>query len=417
MKLNIFKKKKGEEPLKKEQEEIKGEKKAPKEPIKEKKERVSKKEPELATGTKEEKKLKLDKPLPKEFKKLKGLKDKRLFSKKKKKKFSLRRFAKTINLQDYLEKAGLDTNTKHLTKRIFRINTFICLAITFLIIIANLVFKKGVVNLVVFLLGFWLTVFLLLLGLIWLAYLFYLDMRIFKRTRAVEAVFPDFLQLTSANISAGMPVDKALWYAVRPSFGVLAKEIETVAKDTMAGEDLSTALTNFARKYNSKVIQRSISLLLEGMAAGGEMADLLNKIAMNIEETEILKKEMAASVTTYVIFITFATILAAPVLFGLATQLLEVIKAITTSLASNLETSSSFFSFSFSSESIKANDFRLFSYLMLTISSFSSACIVSIIRKGRLKEGLTKIPIFIIISILIYTFASVIIKGMFGSML
>src|SRR4030043_1012258 len=116
----------------------------------------------------------------------------------------------------------------------------------------NIVNNKGLVNLLVFLLGFWLTCFIIILALLWGACLVFLDMRIFNRTKAVEAVFPDFLQLTSANISAGMPIDRALWYAVRPGFGVLAKEIESVAKNTMAGEDLRRALGNFSKKNNSK---------------------------------------------------------------------------------------------------------------------------------------------------------------------
>lgn len=358
------------------------------------------------------------KPKPGKDIKKPDLKGKKLFAKKKRKRrFSIRGFAKTINLQEYLEKAGLKIDANILTKKIFKLNIFLCLALSIIVIVLNIVSKKGVVNLLVFLLGFWLTVFFFLLALLWLIYLFYIDMRIFKRTKEVEAVFPDFLQLASSNISAGMPVDRALWYAVRPGFGVLAKEIETVAKNTMAGEDLSVALTNFGKKYNSKVIQRSISLLLEGMAAGGEMADLLNKIALNIEETRILRKEMAASVTTYVIFITFATIIAAPVLFGLATQLLEVIKEITSRMSSTMQSSSTFFSFSISSGGIKISDFTFFAYLMLIISSISSACIISVIRKGRVKEGLTRIPLFIIVSIILYTLASLLMKGMFNSLL
>ena len=356
--------------------------------------------------------------LPRGLAKLKALKGKMLLSRKKKRRFDLRRFVRSINLQSFLEKAGLERlDAKKVSKTLFRINIIICGVISFIITIMNISFSKGLLNLVIFLLGFWLTVFLITLAVIWGAYLFYLDMRIFNRTKAVEAVFPDFLQLTSANISAGMPIDRALWYAVRPGFGVLAKEIETVAKNTMAGEDLSSALTNFANKYNSKIIQRSISLLLEGMAAGGELADLLNKVAMNIEETKLIKKEMASSVTTYVIFIIFATIIAAPVLFGLSTQLLEVIKAITGRLGPTMSSSGSMMGFSFSGEAIKTKDFRIFAYLMLSISAFSSACIISIIRKGRVKDGLAQIPVFIIVSLLIYTFASLLIKGMFSSIL
>jgi Flp pilus assembly protein TadB len=350
--------------------------------------------------------------LKQRFMKLKSTRRKEII--KKKSTFSLRRFARNISLQDYLEKAGLEeVDAKKTTRKIFKINVVLCAIISIIIILFGITMQAGLLRLLLILLILWGAIFFLLIGIIWAAYLFYLDMKIFNRTKAVEEVFPDFLQLTSANISAGMPVDKALWYAVRPGFGVLAKEIEMVAKNTMAGEDLSVALTTFARKYDSKVIRSSISLLLEGMAAGGEMADLLNKISLNIEENKILRKEMAANVTTYVIFITFATIVAAPVLFALANQLLLIIKEITTKLGSSMTSSSSFFSFSFSGDSIKALDFKIFAYLMLTISAISSACIVSVIKKGRVKEGLSKIPLYAIISIVLYTLASLIISSLF----
>lgn len=346
------------------------------------------------------------------FMKLKSLKEKK--TPKRKKSFTLRGFARDISLQEYLEKAGFEgADAKQVTKKIFRIALVICIIISIAIIIFGISFKTGLLSLLVMLLLLWLGAFFLLLGIIWAVYLFYLDMKIFQRTKAVEGVFPDFLQLTSANISAGMPVDKALWYAVRPGFGVLAKEIETVAKNTMAGEDLSVALTTFAKKYDSKIIQRSISLLLEGMAAGGEMADLLNKISLNIEEEKILQKEMAASVTTYVIFITFATIVAAPVLFALANQLLTVIKEITSKLGPTMQNSSSFFSIGFSGDSIKGSDFTIFAYLMLIISAISSACIVSVIKKGRVKDGLKNIPIYVIVSVVLFALSSLIISGVF----
>lgn len=352
------------------------------------------------------------KDLKERFMKLKSLKEKKIF--KKKSKFSLRRFARNISLQDYLEKAGLEgIDAKKITKKIFKINIVICVILSLLVIFFGISMKAGLFRFLLILLVLWTIVFLLLLGIIWAAYLFYLDMKIFNRTKAVEEVFPDFLQLASANISAGMPVDKALWYAVRPGFGVLAKEIESVAKNTMAGEDLGNALTTFAKKYDSKVIQSSISLLLEGMAAGGEMAGLLNKISLNIEENKILRKEMAANVTTYVIFITFATIVAAPILFALANQLLNIIKEITGKLGSSMKVSSAFFSFGFSGEAIKGSDFAIFSYLVLIISAVSSACIVSVIKKGRVKEGISKIPIYAAVSVILYTLASLIISSLF----
>ena len=78
----------------------------------------------------------------------------------------------------------------------------------------------------------------MLLGLL---FFFYMDYKIYMRKVGIERVFPDFLQLTSANIRAGMAIDQALWHAIRPNFGVLAKEMEDVEKDKIEINGLEEA--------------------------------------------------------------------------------------------------------------------------------------------------------------------------------
>ncbi|RME54003.1 hypothetical protein D6783_00135, partial [Candidatus Woesearchaeota archaeon] len=307
-------------------------------------------------------------------------------------------------LQTYLEKAGFtEVDPDILYKNVFYTTAGILLAATLAIFLLGLFNGRPLLGILLFLAGMWTTFFILLWILIWVIVYFYLDMRIYRRTKELEAVLPDFLQLTSANIFAGMPVDRALWYAVRPRFGVLAREIEDVAKKTIAGESLEESLLEFTNKYDSAVLKRSISLLLEGMKSGGEMTDLLNKIAIDIQEATILRKEMAASVMTYVIFISFASLIIAPFLFGLATQLLRVVTNIMTQLAATSSSAGTRgFSFHLSPDAVTVQDFTIFAYTMLGIGSFFSACIISSIRKGSVKDGLKNIPLFIIVSWLVY---------------
>ena len=139
-----------------------------------------------------------------------------------------------------------------------------------------------IIHIIVVSLSIWLLGFILLFILIWILFLVFVDLKIYKRKKEIEEVLPDFLQLAAANISAGMTIDRALWFAVRPRFGVLAKEIEIVVKSTLIGENLNTALLRFSKKYDSVMLQRSINLLLEGLNAGGNVAPLLNKIAINM---------------------------------------------------------------------------------------------------------------------------------------
>ncbi len=249
----------------------------------------------------------------------------------------------------------------------------------------------------------------------WIIFYFFLDLRIYKRKVAIENVLPDFLQLASANIKSGMPIDRALWLAVRPRFGVLAKEIETVAKQTMTGEDLEGALKIFADKYDSMTLKRAVSLIIEGLKSGGEIGDILDRIAKDIKDTQILRKEMAANLTTYVIFITFATVIAAPFLFGLTNQLLQIVQEVTSNIQVSPSTNTGI-GVGLGEAGINTSDFRIFAISMLAVTSLFSSLIIATIKKGEVKAGLKYIPMFMASTILLFFFSSWVLGKIFAGM-
>src|SRR3989344_967273 len=133
-------------------------------------------------------------------------------------------------LRFYLEKAGLELKPKKISKLLFNLCILINLIISFYLIYhfsANLGFTWGTV--VISMVTLWFLVFIVILFALWVLLYVVIDLKIFRRKLDIEEVLPDFLQLTSSNIKSGMTIDRALWYSVRPRFGVLAKEIETVA--------------------------------------------------------------------------------------------------------------------------------------------------------------------------------------------
>lgn len=324
------------------------------------------------------------------------------------------------DLQDSLDKCGYDfVDGSLFPKKIMHAALALNFILTIIVFSMGIINRPGTAKVALFLLGLWTGVFAFLYVMLWFSVFVYLDFRMFNRKLEVEEILPDFLQLTSANIAAGMTIDKALWYAVRPRFGVLAKEIEVVAKLTIVGHDLDDALHLFASKYDSKILNRSIDILLEGLESGGKMGELLNKIALNIQEGRILRREMSANVMTYVIFISFATVAAAPFLFALSTQLLVVIQQIADMLVTSGAggVSSSIIPISVTEKSVSLADFKVFSMGILLVTSLFSACIVSVISKGNVKEGVKYIPVFMIISVILYYIASWGLSLMFGSFL
>ncbi len=321
------------------------------------------------------------------------------------------------HLQDYFEKAGFNFDFNYISRNIFKIVIFLmCVVTSYELIYFSLHGTESISYVLAIAAIIWVPVFAITWILLWVAFVIYLDIRIFKRRLEVEKVLPDFLQLTSANIRAGMTIDRALWFAVRPRFGILANEIEEVAKRTLSGDPLDDGLKGFSNKYDSVLLNKSVNILIEGIRAGGNVGDLLNKIAINIQEMTSLKKEMGANVTTYVIFIGFASIVAAPVLFALSNHLLIVVDTIT----SNLDVaSSSGTGLSISTEGgIDIGEYKWFSRISLLLTAFFSSIIIGTIMKGNIKETAHYVPIFILSSQVIYIVAYYILKvmlsGFFG---
>ena len=309
----------------------------------------------------------------------------------------------TVNT--YLERASISKTQKEVEKWIFSAAIVLNFIITAIAIFKLVALGVSVLWYAIMLLAvIWTFGFILLIFSLWALFYLYIDIRIYRRTKEVEEVLPDFLQLTSSNIRAGRPIDQALWYAIRPKFGVLAREIETVAKQTMSGTDLKAALIEFSAKYDSVLLKRSMALLIEGIDAGGEIGELLNRIANDIKESKILKSEMAANVTTYNIFITVASVVAAPFLFALAHQLIMIVAKISSNLELS-QTSSTGLAISFSGSGILPEDFKIFAIVSLVITSFFSAMIIATIKKGSIKADIKYIPLFWTASITIFLVA------------
>lgn len=313
-----------------------------------------------------------------------------------------------------LESAGWGVTQPVVERRVFHFAIFINVLIA-----AYFVYKFGFVekfpllSITGIVLVTWIIAFFFVLSGCWFMLFVFLDLTAYKRTASIEEVLPDFLQLTAANLRAGMTPDKALWYAVRPKFGALTDEIALTAKDVMTGEELSVALQKLSRRYKSPMLTRSMNLLVEGMNAGGDLADVLNNVSVNIQETRILNQEMSANILTYVIFISTAVMFAAPMLLALSQQLLMTLGSVTAGLDIP-SSAASLGLFSLQAISINLDDFRIFSYVMLMVTSLFSAMIVAIIQKGSVEGGIKYIPAFILTSLLTFWISTVMLSQFFA---
>ncbi|MEA3431047.1 MAG: type II secretion system F family protein [Nanoarchaeota archaeon] len=240
------------------------------------------------------------------------------------------------------------------------------------------------------------------IGIAIFAYIQYYNLINYKRTKEIEKVLPDYLSIVSSNLESGMTINKALWEGATPEFGILTKEIKLAAKQVTTGKDLSDALRKFSQKYDSLILNRAIDLIIEGIRSGGELANIINRVVENIEQTIYLKKEMQAASLSYVIFITSIVVVIAPFLFALSYNLLLIVSKIAAKIVIP-GGAASFGSLSILSAitnlSIDPMEFKKFSYLAIMVISLFSSMIISIISKEKIIGGIKYIPLFILGSV------------------
>jgi len=258
----------------------------------------------------------------------------------------------------------------------------------------------------------WVVIQIVLLFLMIMYMYFSLNITIYNRTKEIELILPEYLQVVSSNLKGGLSFEKSLWAAIKPEFGVIAKEITMIYKKVMTGNDLTDALEEFTEKYDSPVLKRSFDLIVGEVESGGQIAKIVDKVIENIRKTKILKEEMSASTLTYMIFIAAIVIVVAPGLFALSYHLLKVMIGFSTQLSGLSSTS---MPVNFSASSINPNDFKIFSTVALLIISLFSALIISLIEKGDIKGGVKYIPAFMLSSVIFYNIFLFVLGYFFGN--
>ncbi|MFH0868503.1 MAG: type II secretion system F family protein, partial [Candidatus Woesearchaeota archaeon] len=230
---------------------------------------------------------------------------------------------------------------------------------------------------------------------------FYADLRIYGRTKKMEDMLPEFLQTVSSNLKGGMSFENALLESIKPEFSILANEMAEVSKKVMTGHGIGVALSELGQKYNSPILRRAIDLMISELESGGQIAGLIDKIVTNIKETKVLKQEISTSTISYTIFISTIVIVIAPLLFSLSFHLLIIILNFMSKLAVSAP-QAGILPVNIGEVTVDPISFKYFSIAALSIISFFSSLIVSIVEKGSIKSGLKYIPIFLASSMFFY---------------
>lgn len=273
-------------------------------------------------------------------------------------------------------------------KSIFNIKT-ITIGIIISIALSSIVYlfaRSAVVSLVLLVLAF----------IFYVAFNYFADkLKKADRIHKIESVFPDFLQLMSSNLRAGMTIDRAMLLSARPEFSPLDDEILQTGRDITTGKSIEDSLESMAVRIDSDKIHKTILLVISGIRAGGNIAILLEETAVNMRERDFVEKKSASNVMMYVIFIFAAISIFAPALFSLSNVLVGTMTNMLggvspVEMPTNLP-------FSFTSVNISQKFVLYYSLIFIFVLDCLASIVLGLVSKGEEKQGLKfLIPILFI---------------------
>ena len=244
----------------------------------------------------------------------------------------------------------------------------------------------------------------------------FLVLAVDRRTKFVENILPDALQLVAANIRAGFIPSRALVLSARKEFGPLSDGIKMAGKEMITGRSLQQSLTYITKKIKSEVLDTTIKLISRGVVSGGQLISLFDETAIDLRRKAAIKKEVRANIVVYGMFIIFAASVGAPALYSLSSFLVGTISKLRGSVQIPED-------FAARTPLLKlgvtvSNEFLLiFSLLAILITSVFAGIIIGIINSGREKDGIKYIPMFLVVSLSVFFIAGIVIQSMFGSIL
>jgi archaeal flagellar protein FlaJ len=244
-----------------------------------------------------------------------------------------------------------------------------------------------------------------------------LEFMIDDRKTKLEDMLPDYLQIASANLRSGIALDRAMLLAARPEFKFLSDDIKDMNRRIFSGENFDVALRELGLRYRSYQLNHAIRMILESLRYGGAMADLIEQISKDMRAQQMTQKEVAGQLFMYSIFIAFAGLIAAPVLYGLTAQMIIVTDAVWKGILAQNPGGLPSTGISFikpSPPKITPETYHNFSIAAIVVICGFASLIMAAISSGSAIKGLRYLPVFVIIGILIFIIVQTVIAGVFA---
>ncbi len=214
-----------------------------------------------------------------------------------------------------------------------------------------------------------------------------------KRIDEIEENLPDALRQMADTLRAGGTYEYALREVAASEYGPLKMEMGYVLRKLEEGENFENSL-KVLNKIDSRLIQRTVTIIVDSVKAGAGLADILEQIAEDVRSTHRINKERRSKTGLQVIFMVTAGSLVAPAIFGFISTVVSFLILAAGGVATDADLAIA---------GVAKNQIILLIQLYVLIETLAASIMISLMREGRMSKSIIYFPLLLLVAYICFT--------------
>lgn len=144
----------------------------------------------------------------------------------------------------------------------------------------------------------------------------YIEYKMQKRQDTINEELPEYILQLSALLNVGLAIESALNELSKTQDGYLNNEIKRSLIEMSLGKSFNESFTDLINRCQSNDIKQVFQIIINTKQTGGNLSGILEEIAMDLKDMQMLQKESRANIIMSIMFLLIAAIIATPFAFG-----------------------------------------------------------------------------------------------------
>jgi len=124
-----------------------------------------------------------------------------------------------------------------------------------------------------------------------------------SRQKGVQRALPDFLDMLTTTVEAGVSLNGALTVTMEAISGPLAEELKSAMSDVRLGRSRGEALMAMAERVQQTDLLTAVIAIVQAERLGGNIVSVLEEVSVEARETRMMRiEELAAQLPVKMVF-------------------------------------------------------------------------------------------------------------------